>query len=99
MTRSQVKEELLPVGPADCSLFSVFINVNDELFVDQKVGASCPRKFYAVAVIPLDRSVQGFSAIENDDHRRPRLHLFDPVKILRMRLFGRSRLLMRLWSR
>jgi hypothetical protein len=49
--------ELLPVRSAERSLFTVFIYVQYELLIDEKVRAARAGQFDAVAVIPFDGPV------------------------------------------
>src|SRR5580658_1797807 len=75
-------ESLLP------SVLTLFIHVLDRRFVNHHVGRTAAGYFQAALVVPLDDTMNFFAVAEHNDHRRPRLHLFLVVKILRVGLLG-----------
>ena len=87
---------LLP--PLSC-FFAVLVDVLDHLLVNQQVRAAEARQLDAVAVVPFHGAVQFFAVGQHHGHRRARLHLLHPIKILRVGLLGRRGLFVRLRSR
>src|SRR5579884_776750 len=89
----------LPVGAAAGGLVARFVDVLDGVFEDQQVRAAVAGELDAIAIVPLDGSLQHLAIGEHDGHRCSRLHLLNKVELLGVRLFRRRGLLSRLGSR
>ena len=62
------------------------VHIFDVALVQKQVRFSVAIQFQARTVIPFDHAFEDFSILQRDDHRRLRLHLFDVVEVLRVRL-------------
>src|SRR6266581_1798574 len=64
--------------------FSLLVNVLDHALEDKQVGATLARELDAITVVPFDGAAEHLAILANDGHWRVRLHLLDPVEILRV---------------
>src|ERR1700686_3946194 len=71
------------------------MHVFDAALEDHQVRAALTGQLDTVAVIPFHDAMECLAALQNNRHRRPRLHLLDPVEILSVGNLGRSGLLAR----
>src|SRR4051812_46855278 len=69
-------------GPPTGNNASGFVHVLDIVLKNQQIGIAVPIHLEAALVVPLDDARQGFSVLEDDDHRCLRLHLLYVIVVL-----------------
>src|SRR5262249_36479573 len=76
-------------GEALALVLAFFVHVLDGRFVDHQVGRAAPVNLDAIAVVPLDETVNLLAVPENHHHRRLPLHLLLIVEIFGVGSFRR----------
>ncbi len=81
-------EGLLAVGASFGGVFSGFIEIFDDVLIDEKVGAAEAGELDTFAVVPFDDAAEDFAIGEDDRDRSAGLHLFDEIEAFGVGLVG-----------